>query len=369
MKDRKIATRAGGKFSVAIQSFLILLCWQPICTSQEESPIELTAKMGPVSARVQLAPRTPVIGDTLELNLEVTAERGVEVLMPEFGEALGRFQIVDFLPREKRNEDGSTLFTQRYRLQSPPSGDHAIPPILIEFVDRRPGEKQAPDGLDAYELLTERINFRVESVLVDDATVELNPPLGRLANREAEPEPTSSLWTYLGIGLGATLLASVLWLGITLYRKRVIRKSAYEIARRQLDRLLEQDFKNSNEIDSFYVSLTRIVRQYLENRFELRAPDLTTEEFLVTVADSAELSADHKKLLNEFLRHADLVKFARLEPSGQDVDEAISRATRFLEETRENAPLMIDPEVSPADSHSGQVANQKLSTRPGEDDV
>ena len=47
---------------------------------------------------------------------------------------------------------------------------------MIEFVDRRPGADAAPQGLDAYGLLTERLAFEVESVLPEDAEVDLPPP-------------------------------------------------------------------------------------------------------------------------------------------------------------------------------------------------
>ena len=42
---------------------------------------------------------------------------------------------------------------------------HHLDPIrVVEFVDRRPGQRSAPEGEDSYELLTERLEFTVESV-------------------------------------------------------------------------------------------------------------------------------------------------------------------------------------------------------------
>ncbi len=40
-------------------------------------------------------------------------------------------------------------------------------------------------------------------------------------------------------------------------------------------------------------------------------------------------------MLREFLRRADLVKFANFVPSEQDTDESVTAARRFLEETRQ----------------------------------
>ena len=73
--------------------------------------------------------------------------------MPEFGQSLHRFSILDFLPRETIDDAGRTVFSQRYTLQPPMSGEQQIPPIMIEFVDRRPGQTATPDDEDAYEVV------------------------------------------------------------------------------------------------------------------------------------------------------------------------------------------------------------------------
>ena len=62
--------------------------------------------------------------------------------------------------------------------------------------------------------------------------------------------------------------------------------------------------------------------------------------FLAAVGDSSDLSRDHQALLQEFLRQADLVKFAGLQPSSDDIEHSIGAARRFLDETQENAPLI-----------------------------
>jgi hypothetical protein len=90
-------------------------------------------------------------------------------------------------------------------------------------------------------------------------------------------------------------------------------------------------------MDGFYVALSGIVRRYLEDRFALRSPELTTEEFLDALVDSPELVRAHRRLLQEFLSGADLVKFAHFIPAPDDVEQSITTAQRFLEETRAGA--------------------------------
>jgi hypothetical protein len=303
-----------------------------------EESIEQETESGPVKAVVQLQPREPLIGDTVTLTITVTAEKDVELLMPEFGEALERFSIVDFAPRQSIDDEGRTVAIQTYRLQPPSSGKQTVPPILIEYVDRRPGEREAPDGFDAYELLTERIEFEVQSVIPKDAKADLKPPLGELGPREAPPAPR---WPWVVAAL--VLLAAASPFAVRAYlswRRRARQRSAYEIARARLQRLLDSPRPTAEQIDGFYVELSGIVRRYLEDRFDLRAPELTTEEFLASVGESPDLSRDHQTLLREFLRQADLVKFAGVQPSDDDIERSIEAAWWFLEETRENAPML-----------------------------
>jgi len=58
------------------------------------------------------------------------------------------------------------------------------------------------------------------------------------------------------------------------------------------------------------------------------------------VGQSPDLSRDHQALLRDFLRQADLVKFAGVQPSNEDIEHSIDAARRFIDETRENAPLV-----------------------------
>ncbi len=294
--------------------------------------LERRSARGPVEVFVRLAPDSPLIGDLLDLEIEARTEEGVELLMPEFGEALDRFPILDFSSREDVTPEGGTRAIQRYLLEPPTSGEHSIPPLLVEFVDRRPGAESAPEGADAHELLTERIEFEVASVLPSGATPELRPPLPPLAMLGP---PLLPLWGWLGaagLALGAAGLALWAWLGASARR---VQRSAYEVARTELDRLLSGPRPGPAEVDGFYVKLSGIVRLYLEGRFDLRSPELTTEEFFVVASESPDLSQELRSLLHEFLSRADLVKFAGHRPGSAEVEGSLGAASRVLEETRE----------------------------------
>jgi hypothetical protein len=230
-----------------------------------EDAVERQTEVGPVQATLRLTPAQPVIGDPLTLEIEVRAEPGVEVLMPEFGEALDRFAIVDFVPSETVDDEGRTIARQRYRLQPSRSGSQRIPPILVEFVDRRPGQTPAPEGADAHELLTERLEFEVTSVLPEDAALELRPARGELPPLEASGP---RVWAFVVVGLA--LLAALspwlvrFWLA---YRARARQRSAFDLAYAELEALLAGPRPAPDvpaAMDRFFVKLSGIVRRYLE---------------------------------------------------------------------------------------------------------
>ncbi len=310
---------------------LVLLC-APV---PGRAALERTVESGPVSARISLSPDAPVIGDPITLRIEATAEDGVEVLMPAFGEALGRFTIQDFVPRSTLDADGRTVYSQRYTLQAPRSGEHRLPALLIEFIDRRPGQSPTPEGRDAYELLTEAISFEVASVVPDSASADLSPPRARLDSLDrGGPAPYYVLGGLLLALLVASPFAYRAWLA---WRERAEERSAYEIARSELDALIAAGAPSPDRperIDAFFVSLSSIVRNYLERRFRLRSPELTTERFLEVVSASPDLTDAHQSLLQHFLRQCDLVKFAHHVPSKEDIREAITAASEFLDDTR-----------------------------------
>jgi hypothetical protein len=331
-------TRTPAQRMVATVFALLLPLAVPGEGSAAAGSLERTVESGPVKATVRLEPAEPLIGDAVTLTILVTAEKGVEVLMPEFGEALERFSIIDFVPREAIDEEGRTVAAQQYRLQPPSSGRQAIPPILIEYVDRRAGQREAPDGLDAYEVLTERLEFEVRSVLPSDAEADLRPPLGRL---EPPIPPAARGWPWLvGVLVVFAVASPFAVRGVLALQRRARRQSAYQIARARLEHLLARPRPTAEQVDAFYVELSSIVRRYLEDRFELRAPELTTEEFLASAGASPDLSREHQGLLREFLRQAGLVKFAGLRPAAEDIQRSVDAARRFLDETSQNAPLI-----------------------------
>lgn len=316
-----------------------------------------TKTTGPVTVTTTLTPRGPRIGDEMVFLIEAKAEKDVELLMPEFGEVISGFPISEWLPKQKIEADGSSTQSVQYRFQVAMSGEQSIPPVAVEFVDNRPGKQNAPDDMDAFEIQMDRIDFTVESVVLKDAARELKPPLEKLDLPSASIATSRWPWLIGGLVVTAVLLAVPFWLSS---RRRIRKTNAYELARGRLQRILND--RNSSQpalsIEQFFVEISSLIRRYLEDRFELKAPDLTTDEFLQLASTESELSREHQNLLSEFLQQADAVKFAGVRATETDVKRSSDLAVQFLEETRADAPDIDLPEVDTPDG-SASVSEAK----------
>ncbi|HKL21358.1 MAG TPA: hypothetical protein VJ904_06100, partial [Tichowtungia sp.] len=79
--------------------------------------------------------------------------------------------------------------------------------------------------------------------------------------------------------------------------------------------------------EPFFVKLSLILRTYLEDRFELNAPELTTEEL------TQKLSHKHKAALGTFFEQSDLVKFARADAQQEVMQTAFDTVEKFVDQT------------------------------------
>lgn len=145
------------------------------------------------------------------------------------------------------------------------------------------------------------------------------------------PNPWELVWWVLGaVAIVALLVAA--W---RYWRRRqtraplVIEIPAHERARRKLEMALDL----FDQPKPFCTIVSDAVRLYLEERFGLRAPERTTDEFLTDLSRSDALTVLQKESLKEFLSACDLVKFAKYEPQRPELEALYQSALRLIEET------------------------------------
>jgi LPXTG-motif cell wall-anchored protein len=155
------------------------------------------------------------------------------------------------------------------------------------------------------------------------------------------PQTTAIAWL-----VAAGLAGLLALLASALLRKRKHRPveprrlTAEEIAQAALAQLLAENLPARGMIKEFYLRLTGIVRQYVEDTTGIRAPEQTTEEFLRDMRSRAAFPPDRSVQLAEFLEAADLIKYAAQQPGEGQIDRAIARAHEFVNVKPPEAALM-----------------------------
>jgi hypothetical protein len=149
-----------------------------------------------------------------------------------------------------------------------------------------------------------------------------------------KPVPIPNGWVWFAWVLGAAALLALVWYGLKRWKRRSKKVSLevfvppHERARRKLQEALEL----LDQPKPFCTLVSDAVRLYLEERFSLRAPERTTEEFLLDLQTTQHLTRPQKDSLADFLSRCDLVKFAKFEPPATALQDIYQAALRLIEE-------------------------------------
>ncbi len=359
---------AGSVFGMRVRLSVIVLVLLPVALlvvglgcddgkqqGNRDRTFEIDRKFerGPLTVQVKVQKEKITIADTLWVRLEATIDEGYEVTMPAVAEFLAkenRWGILDYeSPPDKLVEDNRLLVQREYRLEPILTGRYTIPALKFVFRKKMPTQPAANDAKpedkksdedqkisqqNEHEFFTEEIPIEVTSLLDeqrDDLTIADIKDVTTLPRRF----PTWWLWT-----LGGVVFVSGTAVIFILLRKRKknkqlrIMKTAHEIAYERLRKLAEENLIKAGKIKEFYERISHILRSYIEHRFELKAPERTTEEFLIEAQAAGELTSDQKTTLRSFLEHCDMVKFARYGPTKTEIQKTFDLTKEFIEATR-----------------------------------
>lgn len=299
-----------------------------------------TVERGPVTATLSIRPKQARLSDQLEMRLAIEFETGVEVAKVPFGESLSEFEIRSFdespdrlVPSEDRGKAERRMLEQSYMLEPTHAGELSVAPVTIKFTDNRP----IGDGKE-HELQTDPVTVSITTMLGDAAPslADLRPPAEPVAASTA-----SRWWMWLFLLL---LLPLLIWLAWRLLRKTNAREPTVVVSPREWAlqelRTLRESGLAQRDVKQYYVTLTSIVRRYIERTTGIRAAEQTTEEFLREVTRRDDFPMEEKTSLQSFLESADLVKFAAQEPAAEDLAHSLERARGFVTVQR-SGPLEV----------------------------
>lgn len=115
--------------------------------------------------------------------------------------------------------------------------------------------------------------------------------------------------------------------------EEVIIRPAHEISIEKLDELQSKKLWQEGKIKSYQSELTYIIREYLENRYGVPALESTTDEIFVSLKKT-DFDPSQEKNLREILTIADLVKFAKANPSDDIHSKFMDQAYELVERTK-----------------------------------
>ncbi len=294
---------------------------------------------GPVQATITLEPREVRTSGSLRLIVEVAIPAPASVETIQLDEALPEDWVITDRGRSARG--AGTKRVERFEFTVEPylPGRHEIDSFEINCDLRG----------DAGERLTlHSMAVPVEVVSEWPAGDVRREPAALRGVVEPPPRPWP-WWAWAGAGGGVLLIAAAIaWIVRRRRRPCVlppVHRAAHDVALADLGRLIAAQLMEQGQYKAFYQRLCDILRRYLENRFGLRAPERTTEEFLLESRHARCFNSGDLQLLEEFLTHCDMVKFAEFVPDRVRMNESLDTVRAFIERTK-SAEAQV--EVSPA---------------------
>ncbi len=289
---------------------------------------------------VKFTPNTNqmMIGDALIISIEASCERTIEFKWPTLSDSLGKMEItaVSF-PDTTKAENGRLIITQTLTLTAFEAGDYVIPTQVFSYRDSKTGQ----GGV----LRTNMLNIAVREPEID--------PEGDIKDIAPIIELPLTFWErFYPYLLGIVLLAALSFLFYWL-RKRQKQKPLtikYEppplpphlIAFNRLQQLEKAKYWQQGKEKQYYSELTDVLRQYIENRYNIQALELTTDE---TIAAFKKIAIDGSALdkLNQLMKLADLVKFAKAQPTVEQHLQAFTDAEVFVQQTKQREEIIETP--------------------------
>ncbi|RKY35174.1 MAG: hypothetical protein DRP69_02345 [Candidatus Duberdicusella sinuisediminis] len=274
-----------------------------------------------IKVEAQLDKNKVTIGEKITYTLKIIADKDIEVKLPGFGQGLENFAIEDF-GQKKRRFLKRVIYEIWYKLSSYQSGSHTIPPSKILYKRKKDKEYKTiyskPLKVEVKSLLTQKRPFQIK-----DIYGPLNYPFN---------------W-----GLALFILTIVLGsIGSGVYfffRKRKpssqVKIPPHQQAYKKLELLKSKDYLERGDFKSFYVELSNILRDYIEERFQIKALEMTTEEFFSFLREANYFSPEQKNILKEVFSFSDLVKFAKFSPLRDDAQRSFSSVKNFIDQTKQ----------------------------------
>ena len=268
------------------------------------------------------------VAEPFSLEIRCTAPFGSKVVFPVEVNQIGDFEVIesrDEFDVPSSDSQEMRTWTRKMTLESIVTGQLEIPSLEVQV-----------SVTGKYKgLLTKSLQISVVSVLEDRPDPAKFRDLKPLVDVEV-PVETSSSWVWWAGGLaGLSLLSAGALLFATRVRKRL---KPVQWAVGELNKI-ENDSRNqvANAEELVTDRVAAVVRDYLEMEFAISAPTQTTAEVAETVRKHNLVDQETQRKLAGLFSLADQAKYAGLDLTNDEVENAIQEAhgvVRLIGESR-----------------------------------
>ncbi len=280
---------------------------------------------------------TVTIGDLITYTISIVYDSSYELVPPPLGANLGAFDVKDYQPDNRSTlPDGRLKNETIFKLSTFTTGEYVIPPVPITFVLKDRSRKI---------LLAEPVPISVRSVLLDtDDSADIKP-----LRPQYEFQSDYRKYIYAGAGL-FVLLVALFFIWRWMRERRGLlsgedHRAPWEIAFAELAQLEQKHLLTSGKFKDYYFELTEIARKYLGKMYSAEVLEMTTEEFLDHFKE-VELPSGAFDKCAALLRHADLVKFAKLVPELEHCQGDFDIVHALIEQVRQSAEEKRKAEIA-----------------------
>ncbi|HRC67976.1 MAG TPA: hypothetical protein PK976_08535, partial [Bacteroidales bacterium] len=304
--------------------------------------IQLRAQTGEAKATVQIDSTRLMIGQQVRMNISFTHPPKAKIGWGIRGDTLSRqIEIIKKSAIDSTvTPDGMVKRSQNLVITSFDTGYIVVQPIRFYW--------QLPQDTITQIAETEPILLEVMAMPVD-TTQDIRDIKGI--------QKIGYSWKEILPWIGYALLIAIV--AFLIYRYVQYRRGkrkyfliapkpkipAWQIALEALDTLRNKQLWQSGHYKQFYSELTDIFRDYLDNQFQINAPEMVSEEIIIALENAGfdtKLISDCRRMLQT----ADLVKFARYIPLPDENSFSFDVCRRFVEETMPKPENASEPHPS-----------------------
>ena len=142
--------------------------------------------------------------------------------------------------------------------------------------------------------------------------------------------------------IGVILLAALVFLLIKYIKKRPanvareveIKLPADEIAIMKLEKIRNEKLWQQNRHKEYHSQLTDVLREYIENNYNIPAMEMTSDEVLVQLNFIRLEDKSTFSILQQILHLADLIKFAKWNVGPDEHELSLTNAFNFVAQTK-----------------------------------